>query len=209
MTDFFYDNAKLLPMALALGFLLGVVYDIFRIIRISRSDPPVPSGGFYKKISQKSKPKMRRMKIEKARKPLFCALTFFEDILFFLICALSEILFFLAFNDGAVRIYCLFFTAAGFFVYIITVGRAVMFFSSNIIFLFKCLIYWIFYIIMIPIRYISIAARKFFSLLFTVSIGRVLRAMRKKRSASLEKALYALADEGFGIFEETENVEKG
>lgn len=209
MTDFFYDTWKLLLGAFVLGLAWGAVYDVFRIIRISRSNPPAPSGGFYEKIAPRRKIEPFGGRLKKARGAADAALTFIEDILFFLICAAAEVIFFLAENDGAVRIYCILFTACGYFIYRITLGRAVIFFSSNIIFLFKCLIYWLFYIIMIPIKHFLSLMRKCGSFMYSISVKKLLRAIKKRRSNSLEKSLYDDAGNGFGIFKETGNVEEG
>jgi hypothetical protein len=112
-------------------------------------------------------------------------LTFAEDMVFWLIVSAGEILFIYHVNGGAVRGYFILCTFAGAAVYFFTAGKITMFFSVRIIFLLRCLLYWIFYIIIYPVRLIlrlfEKAARLTFIPLFKAVKKRRLLSYSKKR----------------------------
>ena len=66
-----------------------------------------------------------------------------EDILFFVIVAITEILATYHINEGEIRIYGLMISAIGFFVYQKTLGRMFIFFSKKILYLIRMIIYLI------------------------------------------------------------------
>ncbi|MBR6049920.1 MAG: spore cortex biosynthesis protein YabQ [Clostridia bacterium] len=200
MTELFYDPAALIIKAALLGVVLGVIYDVFRILRISASGK-APSGAFFEKIKPK-KPLFCRRKPKKERKICGKTLVFIEDVLFFLISAAAEILFFLGLNDGEIRIYCLIFTLIGFVLYLVSIGRIVIYFSSIIIFFAKCLLYWSLYIIIIPVKHILMFIKKVFAAVFAATVGKAVQRGKRRRSKSLEKAILSDAASCFGIFEE-------
>lgn len=200
MTELFYDPAALIIKAALLGVVLGVIYDVFRFLRISASSN-VPSGAFFEKIRPK-KPILTQRKQKKTIKIGKKAIVFIEDILFFIISAVAEILFFLGLNDGEIRIYCLIFTLIGFILYLLSIGRIVIYFSSVIIFFVKCLLYWLFYIIIIPVKHFLKFVKKCSSVIFAHTVGKAIQIERRRRSKSLEKAILSDAASCFGIFEE-------
>ncbi len=208
MSEFFYDSYRLLIGAFLLGVALGVLYDVFRVLRISRLSQSTDESGFLKKI----KPKKPLFKEKKGAKKAVSAvndlLVFIEDILFFIIAAAAEILFFLGENDGEIRIYCIIFTVFGFFLYIKTIGRIVIYFSSKIIFFVRCLLYWMFYIIIVPVRYILRVFCKLGNVVYAVTAGKIVSALKKKRSDALKNDFLKSALDGFGIFGEDEIYEK-
>ena len=54
MNGFFYDDPLDILKFFLLGVLMGIFYDIFRIIRIARrTDSPVKANRFYLKIAPK------------------------------------------------------------------------------------------------------------------------------------------------------------
>ena len=88
MNTFFYDSYSLLIGGIVIGVALGAVFDFFRILRISRKRKnalqtikiPMPPAFF----AHRSYEKMHRF-----TSGADTAITFIEDVLFFLICAAS------------------------------------------------------------------------------------------------------------------------
>ena len=89
--------------SLILGFLLGLVYDVFRTLRV-----------------------MRR---EIVPERVDSAIVFVEDLLFSVICAVCVSLLSYAMNRGRIRWFSLLAMAAGFGLYRKTLSRAVMMFA--------------------------------------------------------------------------------
>lgn len=77
--------------ALALGFVLGSVFDVFRIFRVAHKSGTVS--------------------------------VFFQDVLFWFVCAAATFIFLLFETDGMVRFILLTGEFSGFFVYYRTIGR--------------------------------------------------------------------------------------
>ncbi len=139
MIHFFYDSCLMFFQFLIPGIFLGLVYDIFRIIRIGRNDQTQRLAETIRKrfFPQKEERKKQREKNQAKREAV---LIFFEDIFFFLIVAITEILAVYYFNDGEIRIYCLMFSAIGFLCYQKTIGRLVIALSKKILYLLKKII---------------------------------------------------------------------
>ena len=53
MNDFFYDSAINVFSFVCLGAVLGAVYDVFRVLRLSRKGGGNLSGGIYDKLKPK------------------------------------------------------------------------------------------------------------------------------------------------------------
>lgn len=148
MTDFFYDSCALILKFLIPGIFLGIVYDIFRLFRIARNDKtyapiPILQNRFFPDLI-----------FEKTTKKSFFSdtvLIFAEDILFFFLVAVTEVLTLFHLNGGEIRIYGLLFSAVGFFVYQKTVGNLLIFLSKKILYLFRRILYWIGYGVISPI----------------------------------------------------------
>lgn len=106
------ELAVLFLYAAALGVAFGVLYDVFRILRRA----------------------VRGID----RSPVGYALTFAQDILFFVITAAASAIFFYKFNSGRVRLSGVAFMILGFSAYYFTVGRLVMLVADAIIsFIYK------------------------------------------------------------------------
>ena len=138
MIHFFYDSWLMFFRFLIPGIFLGLVYDVFRIIRIGRNDQTqrlseMLRKRFYPQKEEKKKRQKNLMRWE-------CVLTFIEDIFFFLIVSVTEILAVYYFNDGEIRIYGLLFSAFGFFIYQKTIGRLVILLSKKILYLIRKII---------------------------------------------------------------------
>ena len=129
----FYGTYSAFVNAALLGVFLGMVYDVFRILRISRMPYIVLAGKFYDiiKIPERKPWGVRFFTVSDK------LLTFAEDIVFWIIASAAEILFIYQVNGGAVRIYFIMCTFAGALLYFFTAGKITMFFSVRIIFLIR------------------------------------------------------------------------
>ena len=113
------DREAYLPLILwsfIVGILFGAVYDIFRIRRIAFRMP----GGSEKKKSRFLAFFRRNLAVTDA------VIVFFEDILFFLFCTVVLILVDFKLYFGVPRWYSIAFSALGFTVYHLTVGKLVV-----------------------------------------------------------------------------------
>ncbi|MGN1095012.1 MAG: spore cortex biosynthesis protein YabQ [Eubacteriales bacterium] len=190
--------------ALSLGVIFGLIYDVFRILRISRLPYIAPSGKFYDKIKIPEKPKENK-------KSLFTdilhfsdtAITITEDIVFWLIITVCEILFIYHVNGGEIRIYFFLCTLFGAAVYFFTAGKIVMYFSVRIIFLTRCLLYWMIYIIIYPIRKVFLAFKRaliFINRKFFLPVKTKLTERMERRYSDIRcKEILENAENGFLI----------
>lgn len=140
MIHFFYDSYLMVLQFLIPGIFLGLIYDIFRIIRIMRNDSTQRLSEMIRKrfFSQEKEQPKKKIKNSQKRENI---LIFIEDIFFFLIVAVTEILAVYYFNDGEIRIYCLLFSAIGFICYQKTVGRLVISLSKKIVYFIRKIVY--------------------------------------------------------------------
>lgn len=113
--DLGYDFAvqlRILLYALSVGAVLGAVFDILRISRVFLTFPV--KGRAARFLSE----------------TVLCTVSFIEDVLYFILCALTVVLFLFKANHGSIRGYLLFGALTGFVLYLITVGRLTRFFSK-------------------------------------------------------------------------------
>ena len=160
MNAFFYDSWTLILKFLIPGIFLGAVYDIFRLFRIARSENTYSA---RKEIRKRFFPKSEGEGKNPRRRITDTAIVFMEDILFFLIVAVTEILAVYHINEGEIRIYCLLASALGFFTYQKTLGRLIIFFSKKILYLIRKIVYCIACAILVPAFFISRYIGKMFS----------------------------------------------
>lgn len=102
-----------------LGFLFGILYDFFRIIRLAFTVPGIIGSGKCKKVHKHG--------------VAVNILVFVCDILFFVIAGCITAIFIFHANDGKIRGIALFGSLVGFVIYYNTVGRLVTRISSFII----------------------------------------------------------------------------
>lgn len=147
-----YGSFLLLVYSATVGAFLGVLWDVFRIIRIAfhgrktGAAPPVrlPSTGegVERALSFKHGTKIP-------------SLTFFGtflcDLIFCLICAVCVVLLLFQLNDGEVRMFSLLGALAGFAVYYFTVGRLTVYFSDVIIKAVKKTVYTVLRFTLFPV----------------------------------------------------------
>lgn len=200
MTEFFYDSYKLILKAIFLGVILGAIYDVFKMIRIAKRSDLKPCGTFFERIYPKKTVFGGESAEKNVNETADTVFTIIEDILYFIISALFEILFFLGENDGEIRIYCIIFIIIGFSIYEKTLGKIVALFSHRIIFFVRCLLYWSIYIIIFPIRMLFGSIRKAFMSMYLFMDAKIMMSMRKKYSNDIEKMLIGSAADGFGVF---------
>lgn len=122
--------ALLLVYAVAVGFCLGGVYDLLRILRMLC--------GFPKKQERPS--------------AFFAVLLFLEDVLFMLIVAIALILLCYYANDGQVRAPAIIGLACGFFAYWQTVGRLVVAMAERVVKLIRKMLAFCLHLMAIPVK---------------------------------------------------------
>ena len=161
MTEFFYDSWLVILEFLIPGIFLGLIYDIFRLSRIARNDMTFQvTEAIKKRFFAQSTVRVKKFKIAEPW------IVFMEDIVFFLIVAVTEILATYHINNGEIRIYCLLVSVIGFFAYQKTLGRLVIFFSTKILYLIRKTVYIIICIILTPPFLISKQTKKLFRAIY-------------------------------------------
>ncbi len=215
MNDFFYDSYQLILIFFLPGIFLGIVYDIFRILRIGRTSDLSVGGAFYEKIRPR-KPLFAPVSRFLSAHPLKAAdwvLVFIEDILFWLIAAITEILLIFHTNGGEIRIYCLIASVVGFFLYHQTLGKLITFFAKQIIFLLRCLIYWTLYAIIYPVKLIANFIFRLAIWLYEKTIHRYIVLKREKKqqaySEKIKRDTLISAGCGFAVYGKKEFVYEG
>ncbi len=119
MADRYVQIYAFLAYSVVLGFALGVVYDVFRIIRMMFCVPSLM-------IS-------RELKGRERTGLLANTVVFVCDILFFLVSACICAIFIFHANHGRVRGIALFASLIGFIIYYNTVGRLITLVSGAVI----------------------------------------------------------------------------
>ena len=201
MTEFFYDSSQLIISSFLLGVIVGLFYDTLRIVRIART-PHIKTPRHFERICNAAPFSYKKIFESSSSSKTITILTFIEDILFFTVATVSLILFFLSENDGEIRLYCLLFFIFGFIVYICSIGKITLSFSTTIIFLLRWLLYWIVYIIMLPIRSFFSCLLILYQKIYSSTFKRIASSFLAKRSNTLKNKFVADAIHGFGIFKE-------
>ncbi len=182
MIAFFYDSYQLILFFLFPGILLGAVYDLFRILRLARTDPKgaiVPKLYAHFKIERKV-----RLQSERKKERFLYAMVFAEDVLFCLIAAVTEILLFYHLNGGVIRIYGLLLSALGFFLYRMSLGRLVIGMAKKIIRLGRQLIYIVFMVFLTPLILMTRLGKKVY---ICIHKKHTKRKKRKKKEKTEER----------------------
>lgn len=124
--------------ALLLGIALGVLWDVFRTMRVWRGGDAGQSAWSIKlrRYRRRHSPypifRMKRNDAEKPHVSHHFLWTFLEDLLFMMIAGISFLLFCFDINMGIVRWYLLLGVIAGFLLYYHTIGRLVIAWSALI-----------------------------------------------------------------------------
>ncbi len=132
----------LLFYSIAVGFGLGLVYDVFRVLRIAaygrkkaEKNKMIPLSGDASSVEKLLKAKSGQV----FPNPSFFVI-FVCDIAFCVFSALTVTVMLFQFGDGRMRAFSLLGAFAGFVVYYFTIGKAVIFFSNTIISAVKTLV---------------------------------------------------------------------
>lgn len=149
MNTFFYDSYQLILFFFIPGFVLGGIYDMFRILRTTRTNPKEK---LYTKIQKHFRFEIKDSKKNLKRK--HNTLIFIEDFIFCIIGALIEILLFYHLNDGYIRIYAILISMLGFFIYQNSIGRLTIHVTRYILNCVRALVYYISIILLTPFVYI-------------------------------------------------------
>ena len=183
----FYGAYSAFAASFALGAFFGLIYDIFRIFRISRIPYLAPQGRFFEWIKIPAKNPAKPRKATKVLCFSDSVLTFAEDILFWIIVSVSEVLFIYHINGGVIRFYFFIFTFIGASLYFSTIGKITVYFSVRIIFLIRCLLYWSFYIIIYPVRLIWVLLKKTWKFIVSVTVMPIYRAITLNMAKSYSR----------------------
>ncbi len=185
----------LLLYSLTVGAFLGVLWDVFRIIRIACYGKR--KGGSFAPIRLPSSEKDVGCALKLCHTQKFLSFSgiavFFSDLLFCLTAAVSVIILLFHLNGGEIRGFALFGAAAGFTAYYFTIGRLTVLFSDLIIKGIKKLILLILSVTVIPLFRLL---RKPFVLLVRKADIR----LRKIKTDAFIKKRTAEAAKGFEIF---------
>ena len=122
--------------SVGIGVLIGVVYDVFRIIRIAFTVPGIV-GDEYRGVEHRS-----RYTVD--------LIVFLCDILFFVIDAVISAIFIFYANNGRIRGIALFGSLVGFAAYYNTVGRLVTLISASLIRLICRIIHFVRVRVLLP-----------------------------------------------------------
>jgi hypothetical protein len=184
----FYGAYSTFFNAVVLGIFFGIIYDIFRILRISRLPYLKPVGRFYEIIQI---PKQKNFLIRKFSIKFIVAsntvITFIEDIVFWTIASIGHILFIYHVNGGVVRIYFIMCTFLGASLYFFSIGKITMYFSVRIIFVVRCFLYWAFRIIIYPISLILRLFKNVARFLALITFIPINNFIRNRRLSSYSK----------------------
>lgn len=135
--------------SLAAGFLLGAVYDIFRIRRISAA-PNDQLRKLHREPVFHIPDKLKRV-LSQNRYVIDCVIIFIEDIIFSLIAAVVMSIVYYRFCNGNIRGIMLFAAGTGFAIYYLTIGRLIKFCAVKIILVIRTVLNFIIKITLIPI----------------------------------------------------------
>ena len=148
MNAFFYDSWAVIFKFLIPGILLGAIYDLFRFSKIARTDHTYNlKQAIQNRFSSKNDSDVKKRTSKRFSE---AAILFVEDVLFFVIVAIVEILAFFHLNNGEIRICYLVISVVGFFVYQNTIGKLSIFFSKKILYIIRKILYFLSCVILIP-----------------------------------------------------------
>ena len=147
--------------AVLLGVIIGIVYDVFRILRVL-AGVTASSGGL--KIKNRMSKLFPDVFSRQRGRVFSCVFTAVTDFVFILLFTIVFILFLYCFNYGKFRWFILVFTFVGFRLYYVSFGRVVISLSGLISDSVKLLLNAVLFVIMYPFRvllqFFLYAARK-------------------------------------------------
>ncbi len=144
MADNYNQIYTYILYSFGIGILLGVIYDVFRIIRMAFTLPGLVTDEY-------------KGRAHRSRFSVNC-IVFICDILFFLIAAVISAIFIFYVNNGRIRGIAIFGSLCGFVLYYNTVGRLVTMISGSLIRLVCHIFHFVGYSVLLPIFKGSIKA---------------------------------------------------
>ena len=176
--------ARLYLLALVVGGLLGVIYDVLRISRVFL-------GVQY---SRRATERLKRLRLplikgisNRRESPILGTVIFFEDLLFGILCGIAMILLFYGANNGNVRLLAVPITLVGFFLYRQTIGRAVMLFSEVIAFFAETILRYAVFFLLFPFRWTTRKIGRGISVAVTAACNRERRRRRQRYTTLVER----------------------
>lgn len=160
---------------LVLGLLAGAVYDLVRIIHICIK----PSG-------------------ESARvnKICFSSFVFVLDVLYCIVIGICFAVTSFVFFYGKFRAFNVFSFSVGFTVYILTLGRLLMFFSNRFVCFIKYVLRIILKIMLIPFRYLLKGLSYLVNIIYRFTVGWFISRIRlSKENKYFENVLSRLSED--------------
>ncbi len=142
----------LLLSSFFLGVGMGVVYDIHRIVRVLFGVQYSQKGAtayFLRPLPIVGRPigEIRQGKVKKIWLSVF---VFLQDVFLLSAAGVGIVILSYALNDGRFRIYTVVALFVGFFLYYITLGKIVIYFSEWIVFLLRAFFSILFFILSRP-----------------------------------------------------------
>ncbi len=177
------SQSALVSLALygaAVGVLLGIVYDVFRILRIAVE----PSNRLRRlgAVTGSEAANGKKPHGETVRTVIIAI----EDIIYSVICAVVISVMIFHINSGHPRWFILLGTAVGFFVYYFTVGKIVMLFSSYIILFVRTVFMFVMKLTLFPLlklfRWLSGIALRILRRLICSVVGKIMYNRELKAS---------------------------
>ena len=147
------QQARLRFFAFLLGFFLGFVYDLVRILRIAVGigyDAAACRAPFQREL-----PLIHRRVIQKRKRigRIFeWSFVFCGDLFFMIFAGISFSLLLYAVNDGQFRFFALIALLPSFFIYYFTVGRLILFFAGYIVLGLRAVALYIGFFLFCPLR---------------------------------------------------------
>lgn len=190
--------------AVALGFMLGVVYDVLRITHI------LCGVHYVKRFSQDERQvadmDLMSVALRRPRKRVLhtmrSVLIFTEDLLFGLVCGVSLVILLYYTNDGQLRALALFGMACGFFVYHQTLGRLIMLFSEVIVLAVRRFVRWTLRLVLMPIQWLALLLYRIIGRRVAQLVKRIRYARRVRYTDKVVDARVRLASQGFGLLDD-------
>ncbi len=206
-----YAFLQFLCRSFLLGVLLGGIYDAIRISRILFGITAYSPGRRYA-LYDRSFPIIGRVYRVRGRgigRLLAEIIVFAGDLLFMLTSGIGLLTVAFFENNGKLRLFMIIVTFIGFFMYRLSIGRAVMYFSSIIVFIIRLSVRYIFYFLTYPIRLLYKLIRYLSKRLWRSVLDRIIALRLKNCSERLkreltEKSKYAFVFSGASLKQKAE-----
>lgn len=188
------SSVTLLLYALTVGAALGVLWDVFRVIRIAAYGRRVrPKRLFIRLPAEENEvKKLFRVNAPQKSSVLSFICVFISDIAFCIFSALCVILLIFRLNNGNFRGFALLGAIVGFTVYYFTVGKLTVIFSDMIIRAVKRVIRFILSLTVLPIV-------RLFRHIYKAIAERIALKRRRRLTESYVAAALKNAESLFGI----------